>query len=121
MDVMRSILLAGSQSRWLRERAPRYPFVRRTVSRYMPGEELDDAIAAARNLQDAGIDAVFTRLGENITDAAEATAVTEHYLHVLYRIAELRLHTEISVKLTQLGLDLSPELCYQNVRQIMER
>src|SRR5512134_922687 len=50
MSLMRSVLLAGSQSRWLRERAQRQAFVRRAVSRFMPGEELDDMLRAARAL-----------------------------------------------------------------------
>ena len=50
MSLMRSILLAGSQNRWLRERAPKHPFVRRAVSRFMPGEELDDMLRAVQGL-----------------------------------------------------------------------
>ncbi len=118
---MRSLLLACSQSRWLRERAPRYRFVRRTVSRFMPGEGADDALAAARVLNNNGIGTVFTHLGENITDPAEAGRVTEHYLTLLDRIGALTLDAEISVKLTQLGLDLSPELCYANLTRLIER
>jgi proline dehydrogenase len=120
MAIMRSILLAGSQSRWLREQATRRRFVRHAVSRFMPGETVDDALAAARELQDIGIRTLFTHLGENITDAAEADAVTRHYLDVLDRIRMMNLRTEISVKLTQLGLDLGPELCYANLSRIIE-
>lgn len=117
---MRSILLAGSQSAWLRRHAPRFPFVRRGVSRFMPGETADDALAAAGKLQQDGIGTVFTLLGENITERAEAERVAGHYVDVLQRIAALALPTEVSVKLTQLGLDLSPEFCYQNVQKIIE-
>jgi len=120
MALMRSLLLAGSQSRWLREQATRRGFVRRAVSRFMPGETVDDAIAAARTLQDTGIGSVFTHLGENIADPAEADAVTRHYLDVLDRIRMMNLRAEISVKLTQLGLDLSPEVCHANLTRIVE-
>ncbi len=116
---MRSVLLAGSQSRWLRERAPRYWFVRRTVSRFMPGENAEDALAAAGRLKELGISTVFTVLGENITDKAEADAVAAHYEQVLRRIVTLGLPTEVSVKLTQLGLDLDPELCYGNLEKVI--
>ncbi len=116
---MRSILLAASQNSWLRNRASRYGFVRRSVSRFMPGEQLSDALAAARSLQQKNIGAIFTHLGENIKDAGEARNVTAHYLEVLSRIAEAHLNCEISVKLTQLGLDLSPNLCYENVKNII--
>ncbi|MGH7948866.1 MAG: proline dehydrogenase family protein [Candidatus Binataceae bacterium] len=121
MGLMRSILLAGSQNPWLRERLPRYGFMRKAVARFMPGEEVGDALSAARKLHEIGIATVFTRLGENVTDAEEAGLVTEHYLGVLDQIRSLDLHTEVSVKLTQLGLDLDKELCYTNLMKINER
>jgi proline dehydrogenase len=117
---MRSILLAASQNQWLRHRAVNYPFVRRTVSRFMPGETLDDALGAAEILRGKKIGTVFTHLGENIRDRAEAQQVAEHYLEVLKRIREKGLQAEISVKLTQLGLDLSPELCFEHLKAILE-
>jgi proline dehydrogenase len=116
---MRSLLLTGSQSAWLRDRAPRYGFVRRTASRFMPGEEIADAIEAARALHHEGIGAAFSHLGENITDRKEAQAVVEHYLMAIERIASASLPTEISVKLTQLGLDLSEDFCFENIRKII--
>jgi proline dehydrogenase len=119
MALMRSILLAASQNRWLRENAVNYPFVRRSVSRFMPGESLDAAMEAARALEQKKIASVFTNLGENVKDRAEALQVTEHYVEVLRRIHESGLHTEISVKLTQLGLDLSPDFCFDNLDRII--
>lgn len=116
---LRSILLAASQNAWLRKRASKYNFVRRSVSRFMPGEELSDALAATRSLQQNNIGSILTHLGENIKDSAEARSVTEHYLEVLRRVREAGLNCEISVKLTQLGLDLSPELCYENLKIII--
>ncbi len=121
MDVMRSILLAGSQSQWLREHGPRYRFVRRTVARFMPGEELGDALSAARQLESNGIRTLLTHLGENVTDPADVENVTHGYLEALDRIQTLGLPAEISVKLTQLGLDLDSELCYANLRKLIER
>jgi len=116
---MRSALLAASQNRWLRERAANYKFVRRSVSRFMPGEALDDALRAATALKGKKIGAVLTHLGENVADRAEAQSVAVHYLEVLRRIREQGLDTEISVKLTQLGLDLSAELCFEHVKAIV--
>jgi proline dehydrogenase len=121
MALMRSLLLAASQSVWLREHAVKYPFVRKSVSRFMPGETLDEALSAALNLSRKHIGTVFTHLGENVTDRVEARKVTEHYLQVLDRIRETDLGTEISVKLTQLGLDLSADLCFENLEQIIRR
>jgi proline dehydrogenase len=120
MSIMRSILLAASQNQWLRHRAVKYSFVRRTVSRFMPGEKLDDAVGAAQILRGKKIGTVFTHLGENIKDRAEAQQVADHYRGVLERIRERGLQAEISVKLTQLGLDLSPELCFEHLNAIIE-
>lgn len=120
MGATRALLLAASQNRFLRERASRYAFVKRSVSRFMPGETLEDAIAAARKLKEQHISTVLTHLGENISDAQEAKKVTAHYLQVFEKLRTENLETEISVKLTQLGLDLSPQLCEQNVRRLLE-
>jgi len=87
----------------------------------MPGEELADAIEAAQKLKEKGIPTILTHLGENISEASEAQDVTEHYSEVLQQIQECRLDGYISVKLTQLGLDLSEELCLRNLAAIVER
>jgi proline dehydrogenase len=121
MGISRNILLAAAQSKWLRERATRYHFVRRTVSRFMPGEELDDAVAAARDFQRHSMATVFTHLGENVTRPDEVEKVAQHYLAVLDLIQALQLPTEISVKLTQLGLDLDSDTCYANLQKLIER
>jgi proline dehydrogenase len=87
----------------------------------MPGEAFDDMLRAADALRPLGIDAVFTRLGENVSDAAEASAVTRHYLEVLEAIAAKGIRCEPSIKLTQLGLDLGTEQAYANLRALAER
>jgi len=121
MSLMRSVLLAASQNRWLRDHASHYKFVRKSVSRFMPGETLDDALIAAQTLGSKKIGTVFTHLGENISDRAEAQQVADHYLEVLDRIREKGMQTEISVKLTQLGLDLSVDLCFDHLKSIIAR
>ncbi|MGH9349153.1 MAG: proline dehydrogenase family protein [Vicinamibacterales bacterium] len=121
MSVIRDLLLAGSENAWLREQAMRSGFVRRSVSRFMPGERLDDALAAARTLQAAGLPAILTRLGENVRDAGEADAVAAHYLEALDRIHATPLDAQISVKPTQLGLDLSVETCRRYLVRLAAR
>jgi proline dehydrogenase len=118
MSIPRKIFLAASESRWLRERAVRLPFVRRAVSKFMPGETFDDALAASRAL---GVGTVLTRLGENLRNADEAQGVARHYLEVLDRVAAEKLDVEISVKLTQLGLDFSREECERHLRELAGR
>jgi len=120
MGVTRGVLLRASTSAWLRQHASRYAFVRRGVERFMPGEDLKDALAAARALQQKGLETIFTHLGENVTAREEAERVTGHYLEVLDQIRAVKLPTEISVKLTQLGLDLSTDLCFANLARLVE-
>lgn len=120
MGIMRSILLWGSRSQQLREVLPRYRFMRKAVSRFMPGEHLDAALDAAKMLHGNGIVTVLTYLGENVTRESEAHQVSCHYLEVLDRVSVQGLDCHVSVKLTQLGLDLSPELCYANLTSIVE-
>lgn len=99
----------------MREHAMRTPFVRRSVSRFMPGERIDDALGAARELHAAGMPTLLTHLGENVRDAAEADSVATHYLDVLDRIRASDLGAQISVKPTQLGLDLGDEICRRHL------
>ncbi len=121
MSLTRKILLAASTNAWLRDRAMRAPFMVRSVSRFMPGERSEDALAAAHRQQQEGIGAILTQLGENLTSAADAAAVTDHYLSVLERIGAAALDAHISVKLTQLGLDLDPRLCRANLERLVDR
>jgi proline dehydrogenase len=118
MSIVRNVLLSASESRWLRVHAVKLPFVRRAVSRFMPGETLDDALAASRAL---GIGAVLTHLGENLRSAGEADGVARHYLEVLDRVRGEGLDVEISVKPTQLGLDFSREQCERHLHALAER
>ncbi len=117
---MRSILLWAARNRWLKERLPRLWFMRRAVRRFMPGETLEDALAAAIPLQAAGIGTMYTRLGENLENLAAADEVAEHYLQAIDRIVAAGIDGEISVKPTQLGLDLDAEVCLAHLVGIAE-
>jgi proline dehydrogenase len=118
MSLLKNVLLWASENRWLRERAVRYPFVRRAVSRFMPGETADDALAASRAL---GVGTVLTRLGETLVSASAADGVAKHYRDVRDRVHSERLDVEISVKLTQLGLDFSRAECEAHLYALAER
>lgn len=121
MSLMRRALLAGSTNEWLRRQATKQRFVRSAVSRFMPGETIDDALRAAAELGRERLDTIVTQLGENVTDRSEAMAVLEHYRAVLARLPATGLDTEVSVKLTQLGLDLDPELAVANTIDLARR
>lgn len=118
MSLARSLILAASDNRWLREHGTRIPFVRRAVSSFMPGETADDMLAAAAQQATLGVGALFTRLGENVADLQEADGVRTHYLEVIERIHGRGLACEPSIKLTQLGLDVDPEAAYQSALAI---
>lgn len=121
MSLARSALLKISDNQWMRANGTRLPFVRRAVSKFMPGESFEDMLAAARATAAEGIGAVFTRLGENVNDLAEADAVARHYLEVIDRIKAAGLTCEPSIKLTQLGLDIDRELAYGHLRDLAAR
>jgi len=121
VSVARNVLLALSTNAWLRDHATKTAFVRRSVSTFMPGERLEAAMAAASAQQTQGRGTIFTRLGENLTRAEEAEEVTQHYLDVLDRVQQAGLHAQISVKPTQLGLDLDRALCAANLQRLVDR
>jgi proline dehydrogenase len=121
VSILRRLLLAASTNAWLRDHATKTPFVKRSVSRFMPGERLEDALAAAARLQAAGIAAILTNLGENLASAADAENVTRHYLNVLDQIHAAGLDAHISVKPTQLGLDFDPAFCERNLQRLIDR
>ena len=98
MSLARRVLLAMSTNAWLREHATRTAFVRRSVSTFMPGERLEDAMAAASVQEARGVNTIFTKLGENLTRVEEAEEVTRHYLDVLDRVQHAGLRAQISVK-----------------------
>ncbi len=106
MGLTRSMLLKASESAWLAKHLPRFAFSRRAVRRFMPGEDLADALAECAVLAGTGAASVITRLGENITSLKEADAVTAHYVEALTDIERRALPTHLSIKLTQLGLDV---------------
>jgi proline dehydrogenase len=121
MSVMRKALLAASTNAWLRDHVTKWAFVRKSVTRFMPGEQIEDALAAAKEQQKLGITTILTRLGENLTRAEEFEEVTQHYLDVLDKVAAAGLDAQISIKPTQLGLDLDRGLCERNLDRLIER
>ncbi len=120
MGLVQSAILAGSQSTWLRSQLTRRAFFQRSVSRFMPGERLDDALAACRPLQAIHIPTLLTCLGENVTNLDDARAITDHYIDAVEQIHAQGTETQLSVKLTQLGLDLGADGCFENVRRIVD-
>lgn len=112
------MLLSASRNRWLAERFMRQPFAKRAVKRFMPGEELSDALGAAAELRAAGIGALITRLGESLTGESQADGVRDHYLSAFDQIRSAGLLVRVSVKPTQLGLDHSFDGCLRHLEAL---
>jgi proline dehydrogenase len=125
--VTRSVLLWMARNPWLRSRLPRLGFVRRAVRGFMPGEDAESAFAAAAGLAAGGQGILFTRLGENLSELAEADDVAAHYRGLLEREASLDREgslprpPELSVKPTQLGLDIDREACFGHLDALAAR
>lgn len=116
---MRSLLLHLSESKRLAPLMMKNPVSRRVARRFVAGDNLDDAVAAARAINQARQTASLDMLGENVTDEASARRSAENYLAIFDRIAQERLEANVSLKLTQLGLDLGTELCEELVGKIV--
>jgi proline dehydrogenase len=117
--MIRNLLLKASENRWLRQRARTSRLMSRSVRRFMPGEGLEDALDACQALAAARIPTILTHLGESISTEDEARSVEKHYVDVLAAIESRQLPIEISVKPTQLGLDLSFDFCLTNLQKIL--
>ena len=89
--------------------------------RFVAGESLDDAIAACSELARAGCRVTLNHLGENVTSPDEARTSRDSYIRTLERLESARLDGNISIKLTQLGLDLDRELCLSLTQDIAAR
>jgi proline dehydrogenase len=112
---------------YLANRRPVYRLVmqhdllRGLAQRYVAGEELADGIVVAQTLNTQRLLASLDHLGESVTNAAEARVATAAYLEALEAIARDQVEANVSLKLTQLGLDVSRETCVSHLRQILQR
>jgi proline dehydrogenase len=119
--MLRSILLKFSESKSFAHWVTTNATTRRMSHRFVAGETLEEALQVARACNDAGMHATLDYLGENASTTADAQKARDAYLEIFDRIAQERLHANVSCKLTQLGLDLSPEFCEGLVLSIAER
>ena len=115
MPFGRSILLAAARSRRLNDFALRSAFVKRATRTFMPGEHVGDALEAGARIAASGRELILTQLGEAITSAEAALLVRDHYLVLFDQVHAMGLPAQVSVKPTQLGLDLSLEECERHL------
>jgi proline dehydrogenase len=119
MSVMRTTLIALSKNKTLQDLIMRVPISRQMARRFVAGETLADAIAAVQSVNAQGMLATLDHLGENVATEAEARAAADEYLIALDALDEARLNCNVSVKLTQMGLDLGDDFCLANVSRIV--
>jgi len=118
--MLKGTLLYLSQNNTLRNFVMHNRATRAVSRRFVAGEALDQAIEATRTLNQRGMHVSLDHLGENVSDAKEATSAAQDYINILDRIKQTGVDANISIKLTALGLDISQELCEQNVCRILE-
>jgi proline dehydrogenase len=118
--MLRRPILAAAASPRLRRLATRHGF-RLGAQRFVAGESLDEAVPVLRGLNERGLLANTTLLGEGVRDRAETEVVVEAYEHVLDRLADESLACNLALKLTHLGLDVDEELAYANLARLLVR
>jgi proline dehydrogenase len=119
--VLRTSLIALSESRSLRRVAEKSSLGQRISSRFVAGTQVQDALRAAAALNQSGLSVSVDNLGENVTTAEEARHSAELYHQLLSEIGTRGLNANISVKLTHMGIDVDPQLAYSNVAGLVEQ
>ncbi len=119
--MLKGTLLYLANRRPVYRAVMRHDLLRGLTQRYVAGEDLADGIVVAQTLNTQRLMATLDHLGESVTNAAEARAATAGYLEALETISREQVDANISLKLTQLGLDVSRELCVAHLRKILER
>jgi proline dehydrogenase len=117
---LRSAILASSRSPRIRNFVSKHG-MQLGAARFVAGETLDECVAVLRQLNDQGLHANTTILGEDVAGAKEARAVAAEYEAVLQRLHDEALRANVALKLTHLGLDLGEDVAYENVRSVVEK
>src|SRR6266404_6265157 len=118
--LTRSALIYLSRQEGLKDFAARFSLFKKLTTRFIAGENIDQAVAAIREVNAHGCSASFDHLNESVGSIAETEAEVREYLDVLTRIDETQINSNVSIKLTQFGLEIDPDLAYRNARRIVE-
>jgi proline dehydrogenase len=117
---VRTLLLFLAHNKGFKNFATKFKLFRAAASRFIAGETLDEAIHAVREAHDHRIFCSLDLLGENTSSREDAARAVQDVIEVFNRIQTEHVHCNVSVKLTQLGLDLDPDFCAQNLLQIVQ-
>jgi len=118
--LTRSALIYLSRQEGLKEFAARFGLFKKLTTRFIAGESIDQAIAAIREINARGCSASFDHLNEGVQSVEGTEAEVREYKSVLAKIDETRIDSNVSIKLTQFGLEIDPELAYLNARRVVE-
>lgn len=119
--MLRSFLIYLSKAGWAQRMVTGWKLAWNTASRFVAGEGIADAIRVVRELNERGIVATLDQLGEHTTTTEEATQATEGILNILDEIDKAGVKSNVSIKLTQIGMGLDDTLCLQNLTRILNR
>lgn len=119
--MLRSFLIYLSKAGWAQRMVTGWKFAWQAASRFVAGESIQDAIRAIRELNDKGIVATLDQLGEHTTTLEEATQSAEGILSILDEIDEAGVKSNVSIKLTQIGMGLDDLICRENLTRILNR
>lgn len=117
-SILRSILLYLSGAPWARYLAMRFPLAKRVASRFVAGETLEEALDVVTRLRAEGFLVSLDLLGENVDGMGEAEKAVEEVIRAVHALQEHEYACNLSVKLTQLGLDLDPDVTTDNLNRI---
>ena len=118
--VTRNALLYLSRQEGLKDFVTRFRPFKKLTTRFVAGENIEEAIAAIREINAHGPTASFDHLNEGVSRPEETQEEVREYLNILARIDETGIRSNVSIKLTQFGLDIDPELAYKNARAVVE-
>jgi proline dehydrogenase len=118
--MLRSLLIYLSKAAWARRLVTGWSFAWRAASRFVAGENLEDAIRVVKALNAKGIHATLDHLGEHTTNRERACQATQDILRMLNAIDQAGVRSNVSIKLSQIGLAVDKELCAQNLHRILE-
>jgi len=119
--MLRAFFISLSKAHWAQRLITRWKFAWRMASRFIAGESLEEALQVVSQLNRVGISATLDQLGENTTSQAAAEQATADILQMLDGIQQAGVKSNVSIKLSQLGMVLDPELAYTNLKQILDR
>jgi proline dehydrogenase len=119
--MFRAIMIYFSKAKWARRLVTRWGFAWRAASRFVAGDTLQEALRIIERLNQAGCYATLDHLGEDVTNADEAIRATDDYIRLLEQLEKQQLKANVSVKLTQLGLNVDYDLCLSNMQCILRQ